>query len=148
MLHTKLHWFSLLLFSLSLAACQTNMTRQFEKVHSGMEKNDVLELMGSPQRSQRFHGKDRWTYILYEDNKRSEKEVHFDNGVAVYVGDTWKPEAEKSAEAVDAKNEKTNVELDKLVKEEKDQARNAFSEYEKKVKNNQDVKYLPVFVEK
>lgn len=151
MLQNKQHWFSILLiaFSLtSLSACQTNMTRQFEKVHSGMEKNDVLDIMGSPQRTQRLHGKDRWTYIIYEDDKRSEKDILFENGLAVYAGDTWKPAPEKTAETIDAKNEKLNIELDKAELEHKEQVKNAFSNYEKKIKNNESVNYMPVFVEK
>ena len=56
-----------------LVGCQTNMLREYQKINPGMEKDDVLKVMGSPQRTQRFHGKDRWTYIFYYGKVRYEK---------------------------------------------------------------------------
>ncbi len=65
------------LMALLLTACQTSMVNQFAKVRPGMEKDDVLGIMGSPTRTQRFHGKDRWTYVFYDDRIRFEKECNF-----------------------------------------------------------------------
>ncbi|RYZ77609.1 MAG: outer membrane protein assembly factor BamE, partial [Proteobacteria bacterium] len=98
---------ALLLFSSSLlSACQTNMLKEYDSLHAGMEKDDVLDKMGSPQRTQRARGKDRWTYVFYHDRIRYEKEVQFFEGTAVYVGDA--PQPAESAIQADAKNEAAN----------------------------------------
>lgn len=94
--------------------CQTSMYQQFEQVNVGMDKDDVLQIMGSPQRTQRWRGKDRWTFVFYEDRIRFEKEVQFQEGVATYVGQTWQPPKEESAEYVDQKNKERSEYLDKI----------------------------------
>jgi outer membrane protein assembly factor BamE len=119
------------------------MLSEFKRIHPGMEKDDVLTTMGSPQRTERFHGKDRWTYIFYEDRIRYEKEVHFFEGNAVYVGDPWKPEV--SAAAADAKNEAENKAIaDEVAKRYQDNPK-AYSNYEKEVRGMDKVRYVPDF---
>jgi outer membrane protein assembly factor BamE (lipoprotein component of BamABCDE complex) len=78
------------LVSLVLSACQTNMIDEFSKVRPGMDKGQVLELVGSPQATDRWRGKDRWQYIYFQNNQRIIKEVLFENGKADYVGDEYK----------------------------------------------------------
>ena len=78
---------SLFFSLLSLSGCAYSQKKQFDQVQVGMEKNTVLSIMDSPQRTQRWHGMDRWTYIFYESDQRIEKEVHFEEGKANYVGD-------------------------------------------------------------
>ncbi len=129
--------------ALFLAACQTNMLKEYQSITPGMEKDDVLAKMGSPQRTQRFHGKDRWTYVFYEDRIRYEKEVQFFEGNAVYVGDPWQPEA--SAAQVDAKNEASNKAIeDDVVKKYQDNPK-AYSNYENEVRGMDKVRYVPDF---
>lgn len=100
----------LILLTIStLSACQSKPIRQFEELKPGMEKNQVLETMGTPWTVTRLHGKDRWFYIFYDDGVRLEKEVHFLDGKAVYIGDTWKPAEDKTAEITDKKNEQDEV---------------------------------------
>jgi outer membrane protein assembly factor BamE len=82
-------------------------------------------LMDSPQRTQRWHGMDRWTYIFYADQMREEKEVHFLNGTANYVGDIYKPEI--SAEEQDRRNEVANVEIENTLKSRREQIQHSIS---------------------
>jgi len=129
--------------SLFLTACQTNMLREYNKLHLGMEKDDVLNVMGSPQRTQRFHGKDRWTYVFYNDHIRYEKEVQFFEGNAVYLGDKWEPEV--TAAQVDAKNEASNKSLEEDTVRKYQENPQAYSNYEKEVRGNDKVRYVPTF---
>jgi len=133
----------LFILSLSMLGCATNMKEQFQRVKVGMEKDDVLSLMDSPQRTQRWHGMDRWTYIFYDDNQRLEKEVHFADGVANYVGDQYKPEV--SAEQRDAQIDAANKELDTQLAAQKTEARKAFTDYEQHMRGNDGVRYVPQF---
>lgn len=136
----------LFIASLSLlTACQGSPLKDFQKITPGMEKNDVLGLMGNPSRTQRFHGKDRWTYIFYDEQIRFEKEIQFFEGNAVYIGDTWQPAPEKSAVVADQKNEQKNTAIDIEIAREAKEARNAYSDYESRVKGENKVRYLPEF---
>lgn len=131
--------------ALLTTACQTSMVKQFSEIKPGMEKDDVLGLMGSPTRTQRFHGKDRWTYVFYDQRIRFEKEIQFFEGNAVYIGDTWQPEAEKSAAAMDKLNEEKNQKLDEQLAKDVQQNRRSYEDYEAKSKGNDKVRYVPQF---
>lgn len=135
--------FTLMVGSLLLLGCQTNMLKAYQKITPGMEKDDVLEVMGSPQRTQRFHGKDRWTYIFYEDRTRYEKEIQFFEGNAVYVGEPWQPEI--SAAQVDAKNEASNKALEEDTLRKYQDNPKAYSTYESEVRGTDKVRYVPTF---
>jgi len=134
-----------MLLMLSLTACQTSMVKQFDKVKLGMEKDDILDIMGSPNQVQRFHGKDRWSYVFYDKRIRFEKEVHFFDGNAVYIGDNYEPPVELSAAKVDAKNEASNQAAMAEQVQEVQQARKAYSNYEDEVRGNDKVRYVPQF---
>lgn len=132
----------------SLSACQHSPVRQLEKVKNGMDKTEVLELMGTPWTTTRLHGKDRWIYVFYDNNVRVEREVHFSNGAVVYVGEAWQPEPEKQAEIRDKKNDDLNKQWVEEEKKNKEIRQNAYSEYEKEVKGEgKKVKYLPDYQE-
>lgn len=141
---------SILTLSLAVAAlfstaCQTNMLKEYEKLHPGMEKDDVLDKMGNPQRTQRFHGKDRWTYVFYQDRIRYEKEIQFFEGNAVYVGEISQPEPSAAAAAVDSKNEASNKAYDDdVVKKYQDNPK-AYSNYENEVRGMDKIRYVPDF---
>lgn len=137
--------FSVVILSFLTTACQTSMVKQFSELKPGMEKAEVLDVMGSPQNTQRFHGKDRWTYIFYDDRIRFEKEVQFFNGSAIYVGDIWQPEPEKGAVAMDSMVEKKNREIDEQIVRDVEQHRRAFEVYETKSKGEDKVHYVPNF---
>jgi outer membrane protein assembly factor BamE len=132
--------------SLLVLSCQGSPLKDFSSLKVGMEKGEVLDAMGSPNRTQRFHGKDRWTYIFYENGVRYEKEVHLDAGKAVYVGDIWSPPAEKSAETADSENATAhNANLEAIENRSKENKSKSFSDYEKKVKGEDKVHYLPTY---
>ncbi|KYG60618.1 hypothetical protein AZI85_11465 [Bdellovibrio bacteriovorus] len=133
------------IIGLLTTACQTSMLKQFGEVKPGMEKDDVLDLMGSPSRTQRYHGKDRWTYVFYDDRIRFEKEVQFFNGNAIYVGDISQPEVTKTAMAVDAINDQKNKEIDEQIAKEVEQHRKEYSDYEAKARGEDKVRYVPEF---
>ncbi len=96
----------ILLFAFFGFGCQTPPLKDYKRLTLGMEKHDVLEIMGNPTRTQRWQGKDRWTYIFYDSGIRLEKEVHFFENTSVYVGEPLKPEV--SAEEQDKINELKN----------------------------------------
>lgn len=127
-----------------LSGCTVSPKRQFEKVKVGMDKNDVLALMDSPQRTQRWKGLDRWTYVYYENDLREEKEVHFSDGKASYVGEVFKPQV--SAIDQDKANEESNAQLDALALSQKEDARKNFKSYEDYVSGSDSVpRYVPQF---
>lgn len=139
----------LLLFSclfLSMAACQSKPKNDFAQLKTGMFKNEVLGIMGSPQRTQRWHGMDRWTYIYFDDSDRNEKEVHFAEGRATYVGASYAPPV--SAEQQDRIFETQNLEIEKqfaLQREEARKARQYFPAYEDDVRGTNEIRYVPSY---
>lgn len=104
-----------------LLACSSSPVKDFENVREGMPKYDVLEAMGVPQRSERWHGKDRWTYMYVEAEKPQTKEIHFQDGKVIYKGDPVLP-AVNAAEQ-DKLNEDSNSELEKKYAEKREQIR-------------------------
>lgn len=119
------------------------MREQFERVQVGMEKDDVLGLMDSPQRTQRWHGMDRWTYIFYTDGTRYEKEVHFADGKAKYVGEVFVPAV--SAEEQDRINEESNRQVEALAQSRREENNRAYPQYESESKGTDTIRYVPQF---
>lgn len=128
-----------------VTACQSSAVKDFQKLKPGMEKDDVLAYMGNPSRTQRFHGKDRWTYIFYDQSIRFEKEIQFFEGNAIYIGDTWQPPEAESAFTVDKLNAQRNISIDAELAKEAAEAHNAYSNYESKVHGNDKIRYIPEF---
>lgn len=126
------------------AGCQTHMGADFQKLKVGMEKPEVVDIMGSPQRTQRWRGLDRWTYIYYEREMREEKEVHFDQGKASYVGAKYVPPV--SAEQQDAINEASNREVEERVRRNREEAARQLENYEGELQGTEsNPGYVPVF---
>lgn len=141
----KLNLFAFLLF-FALSACQTNMKKAFDEIQLGMDKDEVLATIGGPRAVTRFHGKDRWFISFYHDNIRYDKEVHFTNGFVTYVGAPWEPPEEKSAKYVDKKNQEADLKTYQDLIKARSEAENEAAEYEKKVKGQDKVRYVPDFV--
>ncbi len=136
----KLGLFILLLFVLG---CQSSLLKDFSSLQLGIEKNDVLETMGSPRATTRYHGKDRWMYRFYDDGIRFEKEVHFLDGIAIYVGDSIEPELTKIAVDKDALNLKLDLQLAEAAEKNRAQAKaNALEDAKHK---QTEIHYLPEF---
>jgi outer membrane protein assembly factor BamE (lipoprotein component of BamABCDE complex) len=79
----------MLLFS---TGCQTNELKQYEKLKLGMDKSEVIEIMGSPRKVERRQSQDHWVYKFYQDQQWYEKEVRFKEGKAIYLGEFQKPD--------------------------------------------------------
>jgi outer membrane protein assembly factor BamE len=124
--------------------CTINQKKRFDQVQVGMEKDQVLSLMASPQHAERWHGLDRWTYIFYEDELRNEKEIQFSEGKAIYVGDPVKPAV--SADERDRKNEEANREVEKQLQSKRQENRQSYENYEGTSTDSQkNPKYVPEY---
>ncbi|MEK2689657.1 outer membrane protein assembly factor BamE domain-containing protein [Bdellovibrio sp. GT3] len=135
----------IVVLGLLTSACQTSMLKQFDSIKPGMEKDDVLDIMGSPNQTQRVSGKDRWYYTFYDKRMRFQKEVQFVDGMAIYIGEVAQPVAEQSAAAVDARNETYNKQVDEEIKKEVLENRKAYDAYEAQTRGTDKVRYLPQF---
>jgi outer membrane protein assembly factor BamE (lipoprotein component of BamABCDE complex) len=106
----------LLLLAMTLIGCQTPRYKEFSRLKEGMEKDQVIEQAGGPNVSRRWKGKDRWIYDYKTPDGRQTREVHFEEGRAVYVGSKVVPLV--SAEEQDRINEQSNVAEEKRVNED------------------------------
>jgi outer membrane protein assembly factor BamE len=129
-MRSKLLFPLLILVSSFLFSACSSLTKleQFNTLKPGMEKHDVLEVMGGPDRRQRIHGSDRWTYLIYDQNIRNEKVVEFNEGIATHVGDRVPPAV--SAGEQDSLNEAANKVLEKDFQKRREDAREALKKYE------------------
>ena len=99
--------------SLVLSACTTPRHKDFPQVKQGMDKSAVLEIAGGPDRSMRWHGKDRWIYdFRIDDYTTDSQEVHFEDGRVVYIGKAIEPAV--TAADQDDLNETANRIAEKL----------------------------------
>lgn len=123
-----------------LTGCQTQAARDFARIRPGMEKVDVVDIMGDPQRKIRRQGVDKWTYIYYDNRVRTENEVHFNEGVASYVGPHVPPAI--SAEQQDAMFAAENAALEKQIAARRAEAQSNLHRYEQEVRE-EDVNEPP-----
>ncbi len=70
----------------SLVACTTPMVERFDKVELGMDKTDVIDEVGSPNRSLRSNDQDIWIYTFHTPDTIEQREVCFKDNVVSYVG--------------------------------------------------------------
>ncbi|MCC7403340.1 MAG: outer membrane protein assembly factor BamE [Bdellovibrionales bacterium] len=91
-----------------MPSCSTPPHVAFERVQLGDEKADVLEVMGSPQRTRRSKGQDEWIYIFRSGQEMVEREVLFQDGKVVAVqnskGQSSTEQKVRSAESLDQLN--------------------------------------------
>ena len=133
------------LFLISIG-CATTPHEQWKKVKVGMYKDEVLEIMDSPQRTQRWHGLDRWTYVYFDKStpEKQLKEVHFQEGKANYVGEIYRPQV--SAEEQDNLNEVSNREVEVAVQTRKEQNKKDYMGYEDSVTGGNSINvYVPQY---
>ncbi len=107
-----------------LGGCQTPDMDLWNQVQPGMDKGEVLEIMGSPRTTERKKMQDRWIYWLYDKDNLNVRQVHFDQGKAVYVGAEPSVPEEQSAAYIDKKN----AELETALIEEENQRRRLLKE--------------------
>jgi outer membrane protein assembly factor BamE (lipoprotein component of BamABCDE complex) len=96
-----------ILLGMFLSSCASSYKESFDSIEVGMEKFEVIEKMDSPYHVYRQKGIDKWKYVYYEDDKRHEKFVHFDNGRVIYKGDYIPPTSDAKVE--DQKNAEENA---------------------------------------
>ena len=65
---------------LALIGCSSPTKDIREKVAKGMDKDDVLQVLGNPTRSKRVRGADRWSYDQYNNDKKTTTHVYFKSG--------------------------------------------------------------------
>jgi outer membrane protein assembly factor BamE (lipoprotein component of BamABCDE complex) len=59
-------------------------------IQVGMEKADILDAYGNPQRVERVKGQDQWIYVTHNGSDETEKKVIFSEGKVIGVIDTEK----------------------------------------------------------
>lgn len=123
--------------------CQTNELRQYEKLKLGMDKDEVLNVMGSPVRSERKHGLDQWTFRFYHQDQLYLKQVNFTDGKASYIGEPLKSEV--AAEEVDRANEANNRALEEESMKKKQDHRTQSSKYLNNEDEKTKIRYVPQF---
>lgn len=134
--------------SLFLVSCQTNMAKQFESITPGTDKDAVLDRLGSPRGMTRIGGEDRWYYLYYQGELRQQKEIHFKDGLVIYIGDKKKPAPEIDPVVIDTKNDEVNKHFEEESNRKKENSKNAYTnyiKYQKKLKKEDEVQYLPEF---
>lgn len=68
-----------------LAGCATNPSRAIENVKVGMDKDRVLDLMGSPPRTYRQGMQDHWIYKYSHEDHEWSRDVVFEDGHVVKI---------------------------------------------------------------
>lgn len=89
---------------LLLSSCTTPQHSFDSGLQLGMDKAEVIELMGGPQFTKRRNSEDVWQYHFYNGEQKTVKELHFRNNKVSYKGDPVGPRPGESAKAIDARN--------------------------------------------
>ena len=102
--------------------CVSSPKENVTEVQVGMEKHDVLELMGNPKYVRRVRGVDRWGYVWYDHQSRTreEKQVHFESGMVTYIG--VRPQPKITAQEQDRKNRESNQQLAVAAEQQRQQS--------------------------
>lgn len=99
--------FYLTIAALIFCACQTPAKTSFESLQVGMDKATVVEAAGSPTKTGRWRGKDRWIYEFTDKSGVTVvREITFEEGRAIYIGPRQAPNV--SADEQDRRNEEFN----------------------------------------
>lgn len=109
------HFMALLLISILAASNALGGTRpelsDLSKVSLGMEKTEVIEILGSPWTSRRVNEQDRWTYRFFKKDGKIVstvyQEIMFKEGKVSYKGDRLSPKI--SAEEQDEINMQNDI---------------------------------------
>jgi outer membrane protein assembly factor BamE (lipoprotein component of BamABCDE complex) len=81
------YFISLSLILIIFVGCSTPMHKRIEQVKAGMEKTEVLELLGSPKSAEFKFGKHEWHYVYYIDDIKYEKVIWIENKVVSKIED-------------------------------------------------------------
>lgn len=108
-----------------LLGCATNTVKEIDALQPGMDKSEVLERAGNPQRTFRESSQDHWIYVYYTDDKPVLRKISFQEGRVVKVGAPILRADGKDAVMSDL------------------ESANSFEEYEQKVRAMQQKKSTP-----
>jgi outer membrane protein assembly factor BamE (lipoprotein component of BamABCDE complex) len=110
------------LCSAFLLGCQTTRYHETQSIKPGMDKSEVIETAGGPNRSERYHDEDQWTYTdpsAPPDGKV--REVHFVDGQAVYVGPPIKPKVSaEEQDRINAEEDARQAQIDAAFERQRD----------------------------
>ncbi len=76
----------ILVFVLSLIGCASSLKESLDKIETGMDKSEVIDKAGSPNRSYRQNEHDIWLYRIHDDESSMLHEVTFNEGRVIYTG--------------------------------------------------------------
>jgi len=97
------------LWSLSLIAAVagcTSIPQSLKQVRAGMDKGEVLQLVGSPKFTFRENSQDHWAYFYHTNNQEFRRDVVFENGKVIRVTKpTTKEQWQKSLEGAESMEE-------------------------------------------
>ncbi len=68
----------------TLAGC-ASFPETMDRIKAGMDKGEVLEILGNPKRTFRENGLDYWTYLYFENNQEWRRDVVFEGGKVIRV---------------------------------------------------------------
>jgi len=74
--------FILLVFT----GCASSLKESLDKIETGMDKSEVIDKAGSPNRSYRQNEQDIWLYRIHDDESSMLHEVAFNAGRVIYTG--------------------------------------------------------------
>lgn len=78
---------------LTIVSCSTPKHQALRKIEVGMDKAEVLDLVGNPSRISRQHGQDRWAYEVSDRSSSETTYIYFADGRVTYIGNS--PELSK-----------------------------------------------------
>jgi outer membrane protein assembly factor BamE (lipoprotein component of BamABCDE complex) len=82
-------WLSVMLlfmgFVFSTAGCSTPAHLAFDTIQVGQSKSDVVEIMGSPQKTIRVKDQDQWVFVFFQGDEQIVKGVSFESGRVIAI---------------------------------------------------------------
>ncbi len=102
------------MFAVLTAVGCTSFSKTMDEIKVGMDKDEVLNRLGSPKRTFRENSLDYWTYLYYQDNKEWRRDVVFENSKVIRV--TRASLAHKSAFQLQLENSNSPEEFEAAVR--------------------------------
>lgn len=119
----------LALIFLLVAGCSSAPYQEdgLAKVHTGMDKDAVLDVAGSPTRTYRENSQDHWVYEYIKDGEHFIRQVIFQSGLVLSVGSTHekRPVSEDGPASEDGKDFK---QFEKRLREETEKPKGEFKD--------------------
>lgn len=86
--------------TLAIASC-TSIQQDLQQVRAGMEKGQVLQIVGNPKFTFRENSQDHWAYFYESGGQEWRRDIVFENGKVIRVTrpaakDKWQKELEGS----------------------------------------------------